>query len=160
MNSNIFLSLGSNLGDRTQNLVLASRFIRESLGEIILQSSLYQTAAWGNQNQPSFLNQVLEVATPLTPEQALKKVLEIEQSMGRERRGKWSERNIDIDILFYKDLVIDTPQLKVPHPEIANRRFVLLPLNEIAPYLIHPILQRRIDELLESCPDNLPVEKL
>ncbi|HEY3404466.1 MAG TPA: 2-amino-4-hydroxy-6-hydroxymethyldihydropteridine diphosphokinase [Ohtaekwangia sp.] len=160
MNRHIFLSLGSNLGDRAQNLIHASRLIRESLGEIILNSSVYQTAAWGNEDQPAFLNQVLEITTSLTPEQALKCVLQIERSMGRERNEKWGERNIDIDILFYENYIISSGQLTVPHPEIANRRFVLLPLAEIAPYFVHPVLHKTIEELLEICGDNLSVEKM
>src|ERR1044071_8642758 len=148
----MFLLLGSNLGDRLANLDEAKR----QLGNIVATSSVYETAAWGNTNQGSFLNQVVQINAKLYPEDLLKKIQDIEIGMGRRRVEKWGPRIIDIDILFYKDLVINTPDLVIPHPEIQNRRFTLIPLLELT-NMVHPVLKKTISELLDECNDLLPV---
>ena len=150
----MFLLLGSNLGDRLANLDEAKR----QLGNIVATSSVYETAAWGNTNQGSFLNQVVQINAKLYPEDLLKKIQDIEIGMGRRRVEKWGPRIIDIDILFYKDLVINTPDLVIPHPEIQNRRFTLVPLLELT-NMVHPVLKKTISELLDECNDLLPVTR-
>jgi len=155
MSGGIYLLLGSNLGDRFQNLAEA----RDRIGSIQASSSIYVTRAWGNTHQPDFYNQVIEIDTQLTPEELLKTILKIEASMGRVRDEKWGARIIDIDILFYRNKIIDTEGLIVPHPEIKNRRFTLIPLREIT-NMIHPVLRKTIDELLKDCQDPLEVTRL
>ena len=142
-----------------QNLDLAAELIQARLGRIIKRSSIYETEAWGKTDQQPFLNQALLMETTLESSLLMKKILLIEQEMGRERLEKNGPRTIDLDILFYKDRIIDLPELKVPHPALHLRRFVLVPMNEIAPDLEHPLLHRTIHELLSSCPDTLAVEK-
>ena len=122
-------------------------------------SSLYQTAAWGNESQGAFLNQVLEIKTSLGPEELLKTILQIEEELGRKRELKYGPRTIDIDILFFNDEVINLHGLKVPHPQLQNRRFVLVPLNEIAPDKMHPLFKKTISQILAECPDPLAVNK-
>lgn len=158
--NNVYLLTGGNLGDRLANLQNAFRLINEMAGTMVKKSGVYETAAWGVSNQPSFLNQVLFCITQLTAEQLLQTILLIEKQMGRERIEKMGPRIIDIDILFYNDDIIDSPDLKVPHPEIPNRRFVLEPLNEIASDYIHPVLKRSIADLLQACADPLEVKML
>ncbi len=158
--NNIYLLTGGNLGNRLQNLQKAFTLIDEMAGNVIAKSAIYETTAWGVTNQPSFLNQVLLCTTQFTAEQLLQTILLIEKQMGRERIEKLGPRIIDIDVLFYNDDVIDLPELKVPHPEIANRRFVLQPLHEIAPDYIHPVLKKTIADLLKDCSDPLEVRML
>ncbi len=155
-----FLLLGTNLGDRKKNLIVARQAIESFVGWISKESSLYETAAWGRTNQPEFYNQAIEVLTTLSPEDVLQKVLFIEQTMGRRRQEKWGERIIDIDILLYGNEIIATPDLTVPHPEMANRKFALKPLAEIAGDTMHPLLKIKIQELLEECRDPLAVSKI
>jgi 2-amino-4-hydroxy-6-hydroxymethyldihydropteridine diphosphokinase len=125
----------------------------------LVSSSVYRTKAWGIEDQPDFLNQVLEVESDLSAMEILKIILEIEQSLGRKRDIRWSKRIIDIDILYYGDEIIDLPGLTVPHPEIQNRNFTLAPLCDIAPGFVHPKLLKTQRELLDSSPDTLGVEK-
>lgn len=153
-----FLLLGSNLGDRQDYLDKARTLIKKKIGKVVAISSVYQTAAWGNTEQQAFLNQVIGVETKLTPEQILSAISDIENTNGRTREGKWTPRTLDIDILFYGDKVIKTPNLTIPHPEIENRRFTLEPLMEVEPELMHPVLKKSIQQLLSICPDLLPVE--
>ncbi len=153
-----WLLLGGNLGDRIYNLEEAKIIIQKKAGNIIKFSSIYETAAWGNINQPAFLNQVIIVETTLTAEETMNEILSIENKLGRIRTQKNAARTIDIDILFYNDDVIKTKNLSIPHPEIQNRNFVLYPLNEISPELLHPVLKKTIHELLLSCNDTLHVQ--
>lgn len=138
----------------------AAQHIQVYIGPIITRSSLYKTAPWGNTHQQDFLNQVLVVETALAPLEILKQILVIETGMGRVRQFKWAPRTIDIDMLFYDNLVVDEVDLQVPHPLLHQRRFTLIPLVEIAPYFTHPTLQLSMVELLDKCEDDGIVEKL
>ena len=158
--SKAYLLIGGNLGNRKENLSKAIELINEQCGIVTNASSLYETAAWGITDQPSFLNQALEISTQLNARQLMRKVLRVEKIMGRVRKEKLGPRSIDIDILFYENEVHDIRFLKIPHPELQNRRFVLVPLAEISPELQHPALKRSVAELLEECPDNLEVKKI
>ncbi|MBF9255427.1 2-amino-4-hydroxy-6-hydroxymethyldihydropteridine diphosphokinase [Pontibacter sp. 172403-2] len=153
----LYLLLGGNLGDRILYLQQARASIAAQVGQITRSSKLYETAAWGKTDQPAFLNQVLEVQTALTPEQVLQSINAIEQELGRVRQEHWGARVIDIDIMFYDDLVLQTQRLTIPHPQLHLRRFTLMPLAEIAPDLVHPVLGKSIKELLEACADVLEV---
>jgi 2-amino-4-hydroxy-6-hydroxymethyldihydropteridine diphosphokinase len=155
MERGIFLLLGSNLGDKLDNLKRA----REHLGEVFRTSAVYETGAWGNTDQPDFLNQVIEIGSPLAPAALLEKVLRIEKELGRIRLERWGSRLIDIDILLYGNKIVESANLIVPHPELPNRRFALTPLAEIAPSFLHPVLRKTIAQLLEECKDPLPVTR-
>jgi 2-amino-4-hydroxy-6-hydroxymethyldihydropteridine diphosphokinase len=159
-NNGIFLLLGTNLGNRQENLAKAKELLTKKAGEILSESSIYLTKAWGNTAQPDFLNQVFKIKTSLAPEKLLEKILAIELEMGRLRTEKWGSRLIDIDILFYNDLVIQSSKLIVPHPALHKRRFTLIPLAEIAAEFVHPVLNKSIDQLLESCDDEQAVERI
>jgi 2-amino-4-hydroxy-6-hydroxymethyldihydropteridine diphosphokinase len=152
-----YLLLGSNLGDRPARLAQARTFLAASAGEIVAASSIYETAAWGVEDQPDFLNQVLAIDTALAPEELLAACQAAEQAQGRQRTLHWGPRSLDVDILFFGHEVIATPTLTVPHPALHCRRFTLIPLAELAPQLMHPQLQRTIAELLADCLDPLPV---
>ena len=154
-----YLLLGSNLGDSKTQLLHAIRAIQKKVGKVIRRSSLYTTAAWGNTKQPDFLNQVIIVETRLEAEPLMQTILSIEHEMGRKRTVKNAPRIIDIDILFYNKEIIDQPDLAIPHPQIQNRRFVLVPLNELSPNLLHPVLKRSVHQLLIHCSDPLDVKK-
>ncbi|MBK0402340.1 2-amino-4-hydroxy-6-hydroxymethyldihydropteridine diphosphokinase [Adhaeribacter sp. BT258] len=153
--NNAFLLLGSNLGDRLSFLNLAITSLQKTAGEIKNLSSVYETAAWGNTEQQAFLNQVLELETSLLPEQLLAQIHHIEKAAGRVRTEHWGPRELDIDILFFGKLLVNMPNLAVPHPQLHLRRFTLLPLAEIAPDLVHPTLHKSVSELLQICPDTL-----
>ena len=143
-----YVALGSNLGDKEANLRKALELLQERGVEIVKTSTFISTEPYGVTDQPQFLNGVCEVRTSLEPLELLHTLLDIEQEMGRVRLRHWGERNIDLDLLLYEDVVMDTPQLKLPHPDMQNRDFVLLPLAEIAPELVHPTLQKTISELV------------
>jgi 2-amino-4-hydroxy-6-hydroxymethyldihydropteridine diphosphokinase len=160
MNKDIFLLLGSNVGNSYDNLKTAIHRIQTDAGVVIKQSSIYRTKAWGKIDQPDFLNQVIQIETNLSPKELLVSVLEIEKKMGRVRNEKWGPRIIDIDILFYNQEIVNLPQLIIPHPEIAARRFTLSPLAELSPDFSHPLLNKTVVELLKTCADPLPVERL
>jgi 2-amino-4-hydroxy-6-hydroxymethyldihydropteridine diphosphokinase len=134
--------------------------IGEQIGAVVRYSSLYETAAWGVNDDPSYLNQVIIVETALEPLVVLKRINKIEEKLGRVRNLKWESRLIDIDILFYDNRIINTPELAVPHPYLHLRRFTLIPLNEIAPDLIHPVLKKNTKDLLNELKDELEVRKL
>lgn len=153
-----YLLIGGNEGDRLQYLHQAVKDINHSCGSVVCQSSVYETAAWGKTDQQAFLNQALEIDTPLPAEDLLQAVLAVETYLGRIREERYGPRVIDIDIIFFNDTVIRQPQLLVPHPEVQHRRFALVPLQEIAPRLVHPVLHKTISELLADCPDPLPVQ--
>lgn len=154
-----FLLIGGNMGDRGAYLSKARDAVRKRCGRIVKESSLYETAAWGRQDQDHFLNQVLHVQTPLTADELLRNVLKAEEDLGRTRDRKYGPRTIDIDILLFNEDVVNRPGLTIPHPEMQNRRFVLVPLNEIAPGKLHPVLNQTIAEVLADCTDPLAVYK-
>jgi len=155
-----YLLLGSNMGNSRKQLEKAALLIEKKIGPIIRRSGLYQTAAWGNSNQPDFLNQVIIVETSLTAGQSMQTILSIEADMGRIRTEKNAPRIIDIDILFFNKDIIDEKELVVPHPAIQLRRFVLVPLNELSPNFIHPLLKKTNHHLLLECADKLDVKKI
>lgn len=154
-----YLLLGSNMGNSRELIAEAIEQIEINTGKLIQESCLYSTAAWGNTDQPDFLNQVILIETKQLAEETLQSVLSIEKKMGRVRTVKNAPRIIDIDILFFNKMIIHLPELIVPHPEIQNRRFALIPLNEIASTFIHPVLKKSIHELLMQCKDPLTVKK-
>lgn len=156
----IILSTGSNLGERQAVLASARQRIARLIGPIVSASGLYETAAWGLTDQPSFLNQALQVETVHSPEIILEKMGAIETELGRVRDQKWGPRIIDIDLIYYGSDIIHEEHLIVPHPGIPQRRFVLEPLLEIAPDWIHPELKLSTRQLLEQTPDKLPVRRL
>jgi 2-amino-4-hydroxy-6-hydroxymethyldihydropteridine diphosphokinase len=153
----VYLLLGSNQGDPIFIFNQAKSDIETLIGKILCQSSVYETEAWGVTDQPNFLNLVLKVETALDPESVLELALTIEKNLGRVRLERWKERTIDIDLLYFNDLIINTKNLTIPHPEIQNRNFTLVPLCEIAGDLQHPILLKNQFELLKNCADRLKV---
>lgn len=155
----VFLSLGSNIGDRASYLAQSVDEISIHIGLIIKQSALYETAAWGFVSQ-AFLNQVIFVKTSLSPDNLMDNCLEIERKLGRQRVSDsgYAPRVIDIDVLFYNNLVYSSPSIQVPHPLLHERRFVLVPFCEIAPEFIHPVLHKSVIELLAECLDLSAVE--
>jgi 2-amino-4-hydroxy-6-hydroxymethyldihydropteridine diphosphokinase len=156
---NVYLLLGSNLGNRLAYLQQAARQINERAGHIVTQSDVYETQSWGNTTVPDYLNQVLLIQTSLLPHDLLQELLKIELELGRERHEKWGARTMDIDILFYNSDTINDADLTVPHPELHNRRFTLEPLAEIAPDFIHPVLNKTINSLKIELNDDLQVKK-
>ena len=159
--STAYLLLGGNLGDREANLEQAIALLSAQVGEVISVSALYETAAWGKTDQPAFLNQAVALRTNLTALEVLTKALAIEQELGRVRKDKWGERLIDIDLILFGDEIIDIPdKLQVPHPHMQNRRFVMEPLAEIAPDVVHPVLGQTMLRISENINDPLAVKRL
>lgn len=156
----VYLLLGTNIGDRTENLIEAQQLLENKTGKIIQSSAIYETEPWGLKEQPAFYNQAIKMRTRYKPEELMKILLTIEQEMGRIRTIKNAARIIDIDILFYSNFIIKTPSLTIPHPEIQNRRFALSPLCELDPDYLHPVLHKTIRELLAECPDPLKATRL
>ena len=157
--STAYLLTGGNLGNRSAYLQQAAQLIQQTCGNIVHYSAIYETAAWGVTDQPSFYNQAIALETILTPETLMQQLLQIEEDMGRKRIQKMGPRIIDLDILLIDQLVISTGLLTLPHPALPERRFALLPLCEIAPSLIHPVLRKSISQLLTDCTDELDVQK-
>jgi len=156
----VFLGIGTNLGNRENNLKEAVFRLEEYIGKVLNSSSVYETEPWGFQARDEFLNMVVKVETKLTPSGLLGRILMIESLSGRARSEKqYSSRIVDIDILLYEDLIIDEKSLKIPHPLMHERRFVLVPLCEIDPEMVHPVLKKSVASLLKSCKDKSKVEK-
>jgi|WetSurMetagenome_2_1015567.scaffolds.fasta_scaffold975453_1 2-amino-4-hydroxy-6-hydroxymethyldihydropteridine diphosphokinase len=157
--SNVYLSLGSNLGDRKRNLENAIGEIGRRCGEIDISSSFYVTTPWGFSSPNDFINSVILVITTLEPAALLAILKDIELNAGRQAKTKteYQDRPVDIDILFYDDRVVATEQLTIPHPRLHLRLFVLIPLVEIAPQIIHPVFQKTVTDLLRNCPDHSAV---
>jgi 2-amino-4-hydroxy-6-hydroxymethyldihydropteridine diphosphokinase len=155
----VYLLLGSNLGNKRNNLRLARQKIVQ-IGKIIQESSVYESDPWGFDHPESFYNQVITIGTSHSPEQLMTLLLNIEKEMGRFRKsGNYEARIIDLDILIFDDLILNSEFITIPHPRMHLRRFVLEPLNEIAPITIHPLFNKTIRELLKDCPDKGGVEK-
>jgi 2-amino-4-hydroxy-6-hydroxymethyldihydropteridine diphosphokinase len=150
-----YLLIGGNMGDRLANLEMAKLAIYQEIGPILLSSSMYETAAWGKEDQPAFLNQALLIETNLIAHDLMMALLAIEKNMGRIRQEHLGPRTIDLDIIFFNDQIIDSANLTIPHPQMQKRNFVLTPLKEIAPNFIHPILKKSITQLLTDCEDPL-----
>lgn len=153
-----YLLIGGNLGNREQNLNKAVQMIGQYAGTVTRLSAVYETAAWGNIAQPAFLNQAVELETNHPAPVLMDVLLHIEHLMGRQREERYGPRPIDIDILLYDNEVHDSQHLRLPHPELPNRRFALAPLAELVPDYCHPVLQQTISTLLQICTDPLPVE--
>ncbi|WP_406826084.1 2-amino-4-hydroxy-6-hydroxymethyldihydropteridine diphosphokinase [Pedobacter sp. KACC 23697] len=159
--STAYLLLGGNLGNREANLKKAIELLNDKIGEVIVASSLYETAAWGKTDQPAFLNQAVAVQTSLSALEVLDLALIIELELGRVRKDKWGERLIDIDLVLFGDQIIDIPdKLQVPHPHMQHRKFVMEPLAEIAPEVLHPVLGETILSICRNINDPLEVKRL
>jgi 2-amino-4-hydroxy-6-hydroxymethyldihydropteridine diphosphokinase len=155
----VYLLTGGNVGNREQYLQESARLIEVACGKITRRSAIYETAAWGTTDQAAFLNQALELSTLQAPADLMKQLLAIEQKAGRKRAEKYGPRTIDIDILLFNEETLQSSLVTIPHPQMAYRRFVLEPLNELIPGYIHPVLKKTINQLLQRCPDPLPVKK-
>lgn len=153
-----YLLLGSNEGDRLLWLSKGVSLLKDR-NTLLSTSAIYSTAAWGVEDQPDFLNMAICIETELSPLQLLSEILDIEKQLGRQRTVKWGQRILDIDILFYNDEILSEPTLSIPHPFIQYRRFALAPMNDIAPLLLHPKLNKTITQLLVDCEDKLAAEK-
>lgn len=146
----VYLGLGTNLGDKEANLHAAVRKINERIGEVTSLSAFYVTAPWGFSSENSFLNAACCVESELPPLELLRETQAIERELGRMKKsvgGEYSDRPMDIDLLLYGDLILHTPELEIPHPLMTERRFVMEPLAEIAPDVVHPVLGKRLGEL-------------
>ncbi|MBX3163404.1 MAG: 2-amino-4-hydroxy-6-hydroxymethyldihydropteridine diphosphokinase [Bacteroidetes bacterium] len=156
----VFLGLGGNTGNRLENLKRAVNALQKSCGRVLKQSSVYETEAWGFVSHKNYLNQVVSLETALSPQQLLKEILNIESELGRTRsENRYSDRSLDIDILLFNGEIISAENLEIPHPRLHERRFVLVPLNDVAPTVMHPVLKKTLSELLKNCQDTLLVEK-
>jgi len=157
----VYLSIGGNLGEREANLEETRLFIEFNMGSIVSESSIYESEAWAMEDAAPFLNQIVKIETELTPEELLLEIKELEEFYGRERvDGVYQSREMDIDIIFFDELILETAALNVPHPRMQLRKFVLLPLAEIAPDFIHPTLKKDIATLLVDCKDLSRIAKI
>jgi len=145
-----YIGIGSNLGKTEENCKRAINLLINKGLTILKQSSMIETEPWGEEDQPLFINMAVSVETDLPPEKLLNLLKEIETGLGRTETFRWGPRIIDLDILFYDDVVMEKPDLSIPHPHIQDRYFVLRPLAEIAPDLVHPVIKKSIQELLDS----------
>ncbi len=150
----VIVLFGSNLGDRIAFLRNALVRLEHLLGPASMASSVYETAPWGITDQPGFLNAVVLFQSTLPAEVLLDMLLTVENELGRKREVHWGPRTIDLDLLFVGQQIIQSPRLTLPHPEIQSRRFTLVPLCELVPTLIHPVLNTTLSQLLQQCPDN------
>ena len=158
MEHNIFISLGSNQGEKIKNCERAiEEILKLDCNCIVAQSSWYHTQPWGRDDQDWFINGVIQVKTCLSPRELLSQLKEVELQLGRKDNGRWGPRPIDMDILFYDDLRIKSPDLEIPHPRIHQRNFVLIPMAEIAPHFIHPVFKEAIKQLLNRVSDQKKV---
>jgi len=155
----VYLQLGSNIGDREQQLEFAISEIKEKVGDITNSSKVYESAPWRVDGQSNYLNQVIKIKTEIDAESVLSVVLDIENDLGRKRIEKWGERLIDIDIIFYNNEIIETAELCIPHKHMHERKFVLTPLNEIASDYLHPKYNKTVADLLVECNDVESVEE-
>lgn len=156
----VYLLLGANIGDPITQLQNAKTEIETRIGSIDRASQVYHSQAWGVEDQPDFLNQVVRTTTALNARQVLQEIHKIETVLGRIRGQRWGARLIDIDILYYDDQIIHLPDLQIPHPYIQERNFTLMPLNEIAPEYIHPVFKKSNHVLMEQSRDTLQVKPL
>ena len=147
MNHIVYIALGTNLGDRLANLHATIKSLPPEI-TVLTKSHVYETPPWGYEDQPAFLNMVVRAETGLGPESLLKYLKQLEVELGREQNFRWGPRLIDLDILFYDNMIVDTPPLIIPHPRLHERAFVLVPLMDVAPNLIHPLFQRSVSQLL------------
>ena len=155
----VFLGIGSNLGNRENSMQQAVEHINKRVGEVCTTSALYETEPWGFQSDDAFLNMVIAVETQMSPQALLAEILFIESVLGRIRnKAHYSSRIIDIDILLYGDVVLSEPDLTIPHPLLHERKFVLIPLCEIASEVVHPVLNKTFRELLDACEDSSNVK--
>lgn len=159
MKSKVTLILGGNRGDRELLLNAAVKSITDR-NTLLLKSSVYETEAWGGIAEGPFLNQVIQVKSSFDPMTFLGFIQKIEIDLGRRRDEHWGDRTMDIDVLFWNDRIIDTPELKIPHPYMSQRKFVLVPLAEILPEFVHPVLGKSTLELLKECQDQSEVRKV
>ena len=161
MQRTVFLCIGGNLGEREANLEEALEFIDFNLGDVITSSGVYESEPWGMTDVPNFLNQVVQIQSELTNDELVQEIHELEEFFGRERSDQgYVSREMDVDVLFIDQEIIETDTLRVPHPRMVERRFVLTPMAEIAPELVHPELKKNIQELLASCADKGQVTRL
>lgn len=155
-----YLLTGTNIGNRRANLDFAIKQLNQLAGQVTLQSTIYETEPWGVQNQPAYFNQALAIQTSFSPKDLLIQLKEIESLAGRAPNSHMQPRVLDIDILLFDELIISSRVLRVPHPQLINRNFAIVPLAEIAPDYIHPVLQVPINKLRQLSKDTLHVEKL
>jgi 2-amino-4-hydroxy-6-hydroxymethyldihydropteridine diphosphokinase len=157
--NNVYLLIGGNMGERMANLAAARNKINIDCGRITASSSIYETEAWGYKEQPAFLNQALAIETTLEAEKLMKEILKIEMALGRKREIPLGPRIIDIDIIYFNEEIVETEIVSIPHPRLAERNFVLMPLVEIAPNYIHPVFNKTNALLLKECGDSSAVYK-